>query len=328
MRLILTTGSDKPEWVPRLRTLPSGKRYAILSHRWHEDPTNEILFADIEIIDDSATGPVRNSQYAGSDPRVKAAFPKLQGAARRALADGCRYLWVDTCCIDKNSSAELSEAINSMFKWYSTAAVCYVYLVDCMTPDFDTQRGYDQFVHSKWWTRGWTLQELLAPSRLIFFTSAWVEIGWKDDKKLASVISDVSRIDVNVVNGTVPLSSLSVAQRMSFASKRVTSRLEDIAYSLMGIFSVNMPLLYGEGEKAFLRLQLEIMKESDDETIFAWRDDESWQLESNNPFAQKGLLATHPSAFHSSDVVQQLPSVKSGMSFSMTNSGLSISLPL
>lgn len=329
MRLILTAGSDEPDWIPRLHTRRGEEPYAILSHRWHEDPNCEVLFADIEDIDESITGLVKNSQYVGSDPRTKAAFPKLQGAAQDALMHGYDYLWVDTCCIDKNSSAELTEAINSMFKWYSTSGICSVYLADCEAWDITTKHGETQFKGSQWWTRGWTLQELLAPPELIFFTSAWAEIGRKDDLDLAEIISEISGIDVNVINGTIPLDSISVAQRMSWAAKRVTSRIEDIAYSLIGIFSVNMPLLYGEGEKAFLRLQQEIMKESDDETIFAWKETQS-RLTYDRTSAPmlNGLLATSPASFSSSHNIVQQHAIESIEPFSMTNSGLSISLPL
>lgn len=329
MRLILTDGSDKADWKPRLRTRRGEEPYAILSHRWHEDPNCEVLFGDIAEIDASVTGSVKNSQYAGADLHTKVSFNKLQGAAQRALADGYSYIWVDTCCIDKNSSAELSEAINSMFKWYGTSGICYVYLADCTVSNLATKQGEVQFRDSQWWKRGWTLQELLAPRDLIFFTSTWAEIGRRDDLNLTTRISELSGIDINVVNGTIPLQSISVAQRMSWAATRVTSRVEDIAYSLMGIFQVNMPLLYGEGEKAFLRLQQEIMNDSDDETIFAWVDTKfSSQNGGETDHVLSGLLATHPSAFSSSRCITEEHATETSVPFAMTNSGLSITLPL
>lgn len=329
MRLILTRDSDKAGWVPRLRTSRENTRYAILSHRWFDDPNSEVLFADLSEIDESAIGPVKNSQYAGSDPSVKAGFAKVQGAALQALNDGYEYIWVDTCCIDKNSSAELSEAINSMFNWYRNSGICYVYLADCAYYDSVTETGRISFLTSKWWTRGWTLQELLAPSDLIFFTLAWTEIGRKDSPYLAPFISEVSGIEINVLNGTIPLKFVSIAQRMSWAAKRITSRTEDIAYSLIGIFAVNMPLLYGEGERAFLRLQYEIMKDSDDETIFAWKEEVVASNRSpKNAHVFHGLLAAHPSAFSESYNIVQLHSDEAVLPHNMTNSGLAISFPL
>lgn len=248
MRLILTKGSDEVGWVPRLRTRRGHEPYAILSHRWHNDPNSELLFADLEDIDESGSGTIKNLQYMAADTRSKSAFYKVQSAASRALADGYDYIWIDTCCIDKTSSAELSEAINSMFTWYSASEICYVYLADCEVHNLQNERAKARFASSEWWQRGWTLQELIAPRNLVFFSLDWVEIGRKRDLDLAAEISKITRIDVNVLNDTIPLDSVSVAQRMSWAANRITSRIEDIAYSLMGIFAVDMPLLYGEGD--------------------------------------------------------------------------------
>ena len=170
---------------------------------------------------------------------------------------------------------------------------------------------------------------LLSPTKLIFFTYKWAEIGRKADSDIASVVSSILGIDINVLNNTTPINSCSIAQRMSWAVNRVTSRVEDTAYSLMGIFSVNMPLLYGEGEKAFLRLQEEIMKVSDDETLFAWAD-ESRRPQSANSYAQcvSGLLAQGPSAFRDAQQLVQIYVKKPRPPFTMTSKGLSLSLPL
>lgn len=172
----------------------------------------------------------------------------------------------DRCCINKNSSAELSEAINSMFSWYKNAQVCYAYLSDVGIVTSLQQKQTD-IKKSRWFTRGWTLQELLAPSSVVFFSNDWQSLGTKAE--LSDLLSDITDIDVDILRG-LDLGFASVAQKMSWASARHTTRVEDVAYCLLGIFNVNMPLLYGEGNKAFHRLQEEILKGSNDLSLFAW----------------------------------------------------------
>ncbi|KAI0645836.1 hypothetical protein C8Q79DRAFT_1010734 [Trametes meyenii] len=178
--------------------------------------------------------------------------------------------WVDSCCIDKTSSSELSEAINSMYDWYRYAGVCYVFLHDVATASTTAQleaRG-SPFRTSRWHKRGWTLQELLAPAVVVFLSSEWRIIGSKHT--LADLIEEVTGIDRDVLTFQRPLEQFSVACRMSWAAPRETTREEDEAYSLIGIFGVNMPTTYGEGRYAFTRLQEEILKHISDQTIFAW----------------------------------------------------------
>jgi hypothetical protein len=166
-------------------------------------------------------------------------------------------------CIDKSSSAELTEAINSMFCWYREAAKCYVYLSDVSMHDYDQTDHCSQspwepaFRKSRWFTRGWTLQELIAPESVEFFSSEGKRLGNK--KSLERQVHDITGIPIQALQGN-PLSALSVTERMSWAAKRETTRKEDEAYSLLGIFDIHMPLIYGEGEKAFLRLKEEIDK--------------------------------------------------------------------
>lgn len=264
MRLLNTT-SLKLEYFVGDET----PKYAILSHRWEAE---EILFQDVQ-----------TDQW----PRKKG-IDKVMRACLRAKDDGFRYIWIDTCCIDKSSSAELSEAINSMFNWYHHSQVCYTYLSDVPGKDF---------TESEWFTRGWTLQELIAPQQVHFFDSQWEKIG--DRLSLLESIVKVTGIDRRVLGGRqhhrycegsenrlygltcrcgmdtsyrafrLLLSSFSVATRMSWASRRVTKRVEDQAYALLGLFNVNMPLLYGEGTKAFRRLQEEIIRTSNDQSILA-----------------------------------------------------------
>ncbi|EIW51976.1 uncharacterized protein TRAVEDRAFT_86572, partial [Trametes versicolor FP-101664 SS1] len=180
---------------------------------------------------------------------------------------GYRLVWIDSCCIDKASSSELSEAINSMFEWYSEADVCYAYLAD--VPDDEDPRLLDSvFRESRWHRRGWTLQELIAPERVIFLSCTWRFLGTKTG--LASTLEQITNVDFAILTGRTTLTSISVAKRMSWAATRWTTRVEDRAYSLLGLFGVHMSPIYGEGANAFLRLQEEIIKTIPDQSIFAW----------------------------------------------------------
>lgn len=246
-----------------------------------------------------------------------AGYLKIKGCCAQAFVDGWQYAWIDSCCIDKTSSAELSESINSMFQWYKDAQVCYAYLADVPT-EWDSRRHHtmnSRFRCSKWFTRGWTLQELLAPENVVFYNCAWEEIGTK--WSLEKLISSITGI-YHFKN----IGAASVAQKMSWASKRETTRLEDQAYCLLGLFGVNMAPLYGEGINAFHRLQLEILGRSDDESIFAW-------TQVPEPYASpppEGLLAPSLAEFaQAGDVVRSVFD-KDRPPFSMTNKGLRIEL--
>ncbi|KAI5981745.1 heterokaryon incompatibility protein-domain-containing protein, partial [Pisolithus albus] len=223
--------------------------YAILSHRWWE----------VEVAEED-------------EVRQRAGYQKIIKSCEQAKKDGYEWLWVDTCCIDKRSSAELSEAINSMYRWYQNARVCYAYLNDVCESTCPTERDVNEFAESngwpEWFVRGWTLQELIAPQEVQFFNKDWVHIDSK--RHLASTLEDITGIPCEVLTGGLAGKRLSVAQIMSWAAERKTTRVEDRAYSLMGLFGVNMPMLYGEGKKAFRRLQLEIIREYCDQSIFAW----------------------------------------------------------
>ncbi|EIW51956.1 HET-domain-containing protein, partial [Trametes versicolor FP-101664 SS1] len=178
-----------------------------------------------------------------------------------------KLVWSDACCIDKSSSAELSEAINSMYEWYRLAHVCYVYLED--VPDGDIPSDHtSRFRDSKWHKRGWTLQELIAPERIEFLTRTWRFLGTKIG--LASTLEEITGVDFDILTGRATVDSANVARRMSWAAERETSRIEDQAYSLMGIFGVHMSPIYGEGDNAFLRLQEEIIRTIPDHSMFAW----------------------------------------------------------
>jgi len=220
--------------------------YAILSHTWGADD-EEVTFKDI-------TG------HTGKNKRGHA---KIQFCGNRAANDGLQYFWVDTCCIDKSNSVELQEAINSMFRWYQNADKCYVYLSDVPRPalnadEFNQQPWESDFRKSRWFTRGWTLQELLAPASVEFFSKEDERIG--DKKSLERYIGEITGIPVKALRGN-PLSSFTIAERISWQDSRETTRQEDKAYSLLGICGVYMPLIYGEGrDSAFRRLREEIDK--------------------------------------------------------------------
>jgi hypothetical protein len=225
--------------------------YAILSHTW-QATNEELTFQDI-----------RDSTRRSELDKKKMSYKKLQFCGDQAKKDQLKYFWVDSCCIDKSSSAELSESINSMFRWYRNAAKCYVYLSDVSTqkatPTMTSQIvGHARLRHSRWFSRGWTLQELLAPQALEFFSKEGESLG--DRKALELHISEITRIPVGALQGT-PLSHFGVNERLSWASSRQTTVEEDHAYSLLGIFGTYMPLIYGEGAmNAFRRLREEIDK--------------------------------------------------------------------
>lgn len=223
--------------------------YAILSHTWGADE-EEVTFKDL----------------VNGSGKSKAGYTKIRFCAEQAARDGLQYFWVDTCCIDRSSSTELAEAINSMFRWYRDAARCYVYLSDVSVHDLNTTVSPSEstwessFRRARWFTRGWTLQELLAPMSLDFFQRDGKRLG--DKKSLELQIHEITGIPIQCLRGR-SLSSFSVQERLSWTRSRETKREEDNAYCLLGIFGVYMPLIYGEGKKnAFRRLNEELTKAS------------------------------------------------------------------
>jgi hypothetical protein len=219
-------------------------RYAILSHTWGSDE-EEVTFQDIK----NGTG------------RGKRGFRKIRFCAKQAANDGLQHFWVDSCCINKESSAELQEAINSMFRWYQSAEKCYVYLSDvsnrASNNDGDASKGWEiEFEKSRWFTRGWTLQELIAPASVEFFSEEEVRLG--DKQSLEQSLHRITGVAVKALQGS-PLSEFTESERFSWAAKRQTKREEDEAYCMLGIFGVYLPLIYGEGrQNAKKRLQREV----------------------------------------------------------------------
>jgi hypothetical protein len=217
-------------------------KYAILSHTWGED-NQEVTFSDIKA-------------NAG---REKTGYAKLHFCGKQVLRDDLKYFWVDTCCIDKSNSTELTKAINSMFRWYENAEVCYVFLSDVSSRNrsgASNQQWLQQLKRSRWFTRGWTLQELLAPKCVEFFSFEGDRLG--DKESLVQYIHDVTGISIMALRGD-PLFQFDTEEKMSWASERDTKEGEDAAYCLMGLFDIHMPLIYGEGRvKALKRLRWEI----------------------------------------------------------------------
>ncbi|KAI0636235.1 heterokaryon incompatibility protein-domain-containing protein [Trametes polyzona] len=247
---------NKPEDVVAGSSPDNKPGYAILSHVWARDGTEQ-SFANIERL-------FAQGITTYEDPRVS---DKIRGCVRAAREHGFGWVWDDTCCIDKRSSAELEEAINSMFSWYAKAGICLAYLAD-VPDDCLPEDPNSAFRRSAWFKRGWTLQELVAPHCLIFLSENWRYLGTKVG--LADLLQEITGIESDVLTFHRALQHVSVARRMSWASQRETSRVEDRAYSLLGIFDVSMATIYGEGANAFRRLQMEIMNRHPDHTLFAW----------------------------------------------------------
>ncbi|KAF5339513.1 hypothetical protein D9758_016362 [Tetrapyrgos nigripes] len=332
MRLLHTSTYELKEFIGL-----SVPEYAILSHTWEDE---EILFSDLR---DAA---------ARDAATQKKGWQKVVGTCEQASKDGLEWVWIDTCCINKESSAELSEAINSMSRYYRESFLCYVYLSGYHVDRYGyphMEHGNAAFANCRWFTRGWTLQELLAPAgdSMVFFDAEWIDIGTK--LGLRKAISRVTRISPDIlINGN--LGEVSIAAKMSWAADRLTTREEDAAYSLMGIFGVNIPPLYGEGgDRAFMRLQEEIIRYSTDQSIFAWsapidvtrphvllrrggmsqeefveKDKERTSLDK----PRRGLLASSPSDFrYSADAYASQP-CSNTLPYSLTNRGLHIHLPM
>jgi hypothetical protein len=272
--------------------------YAILSHTWGVD---EVTYDDM----------VAKSNLH------KSGWVKIQHICRQAYEDGTKYVWVDTCCINKSSSAELSESINSMYRWYRGAKICYAYL-----EDVDNVHDFDK---ARWFSRGWTLQELLAPQELVFYGSGWQRLGTRVDT--AFYICLASKVDWEALFGLesqAHIRNSSIAKRMAWAASRCTTREEDLAYCLLGLFEVNMPLLYGEGgSKAFQRLQQEIIRQTLDHSFLVWIWHQylgSWSA------GDIDFLASHPRCFTGCEMITT--SDQNVFPFALNNQGLQVRLPL
>jgi hypothetical protein len=235
MRLLKLTddGHFSLVWFPKDKIPP----YAILSHTWGRGEDDEVTFRDLT----DGTG------------KNKRGFQKLRFCGNQAKADDLHYFWVDTCCIDKSNNNELTTAINSMFRWYQIASRCYVYLSDVSVQNQDGQFHLEwesAFRNSRWFTRGWTLQELLAPKIVEFYSRDHVRLG--DKRSLMQQIHEATGIAIEALQGR-HLGDFSVEERLIWGKKRQTTEEEDEAYFLLGIFGVFMPLIYGEGQVSATR---------------------------------------------------------------------------
>ncbi|KAF8141359.1 hypothetical protein EV363DRAFT_1307880 [Boletus edulis] len=223
-------------------------KYAILSHRWLLEGEQTFQKVMENGLDGDSLGCTKLRQFC---------------AIAEAL--GCSLAWADTCCIDKTSSAELDEAIRSMFKWYRNSAVCVVLLAEATSQD--------SIRDDPWFTRGWTLQELLAPATIKFYGADWSPLSTfsndKENIEMMHIISEITHIDHRDLRYFSP-GLLNVREKMRWASSRKTTRVEDVAYSLLGIFDISMPIAYGEGKRAFRRLMEVIANECREWQIFAW----------------------------------------------------------
>lgn len=339
MRLINVDTLDLEDFVGSHDTPP----YAILSHTWQS--REEISYLDWL---QARADPVLQDRVTG-----RRGYAKITGAARQAKALGCAYLWVDTNCIDKSSSAELSEAINSMFTWYTRSKVCLVHLADVVAHpvplgpgapgpsssglhpgaasgpgDLPLEAGPD-LEKSRWFRRGWTLQELLAPRRIIFYSADWHQVG--TGSSLETRLSAITGISAHYLRKDNPLWASSVAEKLSWLAGRKTTREEDMAYCMLGIFRINMPLLYGEGSRAFLRLQEEIIRRSNDHTIFAWMrppvDDEYLRVYRHDV---PSILAASPRQFvgNTAYSIDFTSARLHNPAFAWTNAGLNIEVAI
>lgn len=295
--------------------------YVILSHTWGstEEEVSFIDFQDLAV------------------SHKKVGFRKIALMCSEAKATGIDYAWADTCCIDKSSSSEQSEAINSMFRWYSDAKICYAYLSDIrIAPDDDPDEilatsGHDLLKKSRWFTRGWTLQELIAPNSIVFFDSNWRKIG--DKISCCHKISSITGIDKAVLLDPSKIFKKLYATRLFWAAKRQTTRPEDTAYCLMGLFGVHMPLLYGEGDsRAFKRLQLELVKLTSSHSLLTWGLDFERHIGPGpdlsrifpETLTQRPILAHSPSLFSWHPAIRRLHTGNDEKPWVVTNRGIEI----
>ncbi|KAK3357950.1 hypothetical protein B0T25DRAFT_540613 [Lasiosphaeria hispida] len=320
--------------------------YAILSHMWTDE---EISYQDYvwldEFREDVADGLVDemprkmrkklHAKYATLTR--KAGYVKIQRyieccrngqdhERKQGKAPSFNHAWVDTCCINRESSAEVAEAVNSVWAYYADTAACIAFLGDVGGSEMPNA----EFYRSRWFTRGWTLPELLAPHDVALVNRDWEELTARSLS--ARAIAKATGIDPEYLGKTLdrtPPRQATVATRMMWASTRKTTRAEDEAYSLLGLFDVSMPVLYGEGARAFARLQDEIMRSSPDQSIFTWGY--SSMLD-----ARQGvdLLAKSPGDFEFCDAVKPLRAPRNlrplfeDVPFRATNVGLEITTVL
>ncbi|KAK3634349.1 hypothetical protein LTR56_015383 [Elasticomyces elasticus] len=303
----MTDSRSKPPRLISVRTLrlenfTPGETppYAILSHTWEGE---EVLYGELE---------------SGS-AWEKSQYDKIRNTAKQARQDGHDYIWIDCCCIDKHNAVELSEAINSMYAWYRNAEVCYALLSDVSRSDDKVwDETHTSLIECRWFSRGWTLQEMLASRKVNFFAEDWTPLGSLSE--IAVLVSRATGVPQKVLNGKRTVFECSIAQRLSWAASRTTTKTEDTAYCLLGILDISLDLRYGEGDQAFARLQEAILKKSSDLSVLAWTD--------ADPAKAIKLLAHSPVNFrHCHDVVHY-PTVEASSEHWTTDRGLKGTFPV
>ena len=254
MRLLNVNTLEFAEFDGDMQEVPP---YAITSHRWAKRASDECCFRDMrkKNKENKATQSEGLKKVEGF-----CKFVRKENATRRSDRGEikcCDYIWLDTVCINKESSAEVSESINSMFRWYRHAEVCYAYLSDVA--------AMSDFEDSSWFKRGWTLQELIAPKQVVFLTTEWEVLGtstpiapWHVSPDLGDRVAEITGVPRAVFGNRERLRSLSVEEKCRWIGSRKTTKIEDMAYCLLGILDVAMPLIYGERYRAWLRLEKEV----------------------------------------------------------------------
>lgn len=279
-------------------------RYAVLSHTW--EPGRHLTYSDL------AADPEHALSGTGSE--------LVRRACDVAQKLGHEYLWVECICVDGSSTAEVSEAVNSSFRWYQEASACLVYLADLPSEYPDDETSWRE---CRWWTRAWTLPELLAPPTVRFYDEDWNFRGTKTSPPILDIISHITHISEHVLRDGSLIRRTSVAKRMSWAATRKARRVEDMAYSLLGIFGVHMQTVYGEGTESFKRLQDEILKDTRDMSLLAW------EAQPDDKRLFRGLFASSPKEFVR--FISCPPEWTTPLSFAgeiqSTSKGLSITAP-
>ena len=271
MRLINSKTLELRSFLPH--EIPD---YVILSHRWGPE---EVTYRNI------SQNPISDES---SPARQLRGFSKVKGTCQLASDNGYSWVWIDSCCIDKESSADVDKAINSMWAYYAKSNICYVYMADIP----DAQAGWTiSFQNSNWFTRGWTLQELIAPIYVEFYAADWSPIGTKLERY--KEIAEITAVDMDVLSQSESIDGYTTAERLSWAAHRQVTQEEDEAYSLLGLFQIHMPMLYGEGRsRAFARLQEAIYLSTCDDSIFLFRysihvDDQPLIADCSSRFCQR-----------------------------------------
>ncbi|KAG8829132.1 hypothetical protein FRC17_007081 [Serendipita sp. 399] len=314
-----------------LEDLKEELRYSILSHRWGD---GEVVFHHFQTLHQQVVGMpnppgfkdkllmLRNYVPSASEAASESSLVKLAHFLKVSAEKQCKFAWMDTICINKESSTELDESIRSMFAWYRDSHICIVYLSET--------NSRSDLKQDPWFGRGWTLQELLAPRRFAFYSKNWKQITRSDcekhsgeqarrkgiEERLWADIASITQIKVEDIHNFKP-GMYDIRKRMAWAARRQTMRIEDMAYCLLGIFNVNLSIAYGEKDGAFYRLQLEILQNCPDLSLFDWEGQAS---------GHNSMFASSPACFRSNRAVHIItwPHLDTDTAWTYTNLGVRI----